>query len=215
MDKNRWGKKIIFVLTCCIYLIIMGTSVFLLSQPFFIKVNEAAAVGGNLVSEKVPDQLHDEEQTVGVENTLASVWGKKAEKMFHPIITQVANQYEVDPALIKAIIWAESSFNPNAVSQKGAIGLMQLMPATAKSLGVEDCLNPEKNIDAGVRYFKQLMIRFNGDAELALAAYNAGSRRVREYQGVPPFKATQFYVKKVFEYYQEYKKNLPEDVNQI
>jgi soluble lytic murein transglycosylase-like protein len=118
----------------------------------------------------------------------------------------VAKNYDVDPALVRAIIMAESSYNPRAVSKKGARGLMQLMPKTAEYLGVEDSFNPEHNIDAGVRYFKKLLGQFNGDVKLALAAYNAGSRRVREYKGIPPFKATQHYVKKVFKYHQHYKK---------
>jgi soluble lytic murein transglycosylase-like protein len=81
---------------------------------------------------------------------------------------------------------------------------MQLMPKTAKSLGVNDAFDPENNINAGVLYFKTLLNEFRGDVELALAAYNAGSRKVKEYQGVPPFKATQAYIKKVFEYYRHY-----------
>lgn len=131
---------------------------------------------------------------------------EKAERRFDPIIQRVANNYDVDPALVRAIIMAESSYNPRAVSKKGAKGLMQLMPKTAEYLGVEDSFNPEHNIDAGVRYFKKLLGQFNGDVKLALAAYNAGSRRVREYKGIPPFKATRQYVKKVFEYHQRYKK---------
>ena len=141
--------------------------------------------------------------------------GKAAEEILHPIITEVATEHEIDPDLIKAIIWAESSFNPNAISNKGAQGLMQLMPATARSLGVEDSMNPESNIDGGVRYFKQLMVQFDGDEKLALAAYNAGSRKVREYNGIPPFESTQFYVKKVFEYYQEFKDEVPPDIDKI
>ena len=131
---------------------------------------------------------------------------EKAERRFAPIIQRVAKSYEVDPALVRAIIMAESSYNPRAVSKKGAKGLMQLMPKTAEYLGVEDSFNPEHNIDAGVRYFKKLLGQFNGDIKLALAAYNAGSRRVREYKGIPPFKATRQYVKKVFEYHKHYKK---------
>jgi soluble lytic murein transglycosylase-like protein len=99
---------------------------------------------------------------------------------------------------------AESGYNPRAISKKGAKGLMQLMPGTAQALGVENIFNPEENISGGVRYFKQLVNKF-GDVKLALAAYNAGSKKVRHYQGVPPFKATRHYIKKVFKYYQSYK----------
>jgi soluble lytic murein transglycosylase-like protein len=129
----------------------------------------------------------------------------KQEDTFESIIQQAAEHHQVDLALIKAIIMAESSFNPRAVSERGAVGLMQLMPQTAMSLGVKDCFNPEHNIHAGVKYFKQLLNRFEGDIKLALAAYNAGSRKVKEYHGVPPFKATQQYIKKVLIYYDDYK----------
>ena len=124
---------------------------------------------------------------------------------FHTIIQEASNRYQVDPALIRAIIMAESSCNPRAISKKGARGLMQLMPSTAKALGVEDSFNPEHNIHGGVKYFKQLLDRFDGDTQMALAAYNAGSRKVRQYNGVPPFKATRYYIKRVFSYYTRYK----------
>jgi len=139
-----------------------------------------------------------------------SVFGKKGEHLLHPIILQTANRYQMDPALVNAIIMAESEYNPRAVSKRGARGLMQLMPATAASLGVKDSFNPEQNLDGGVRYFKRLVNRFDGDVTLALAAYNAGSRKVRFYRGVPPFKATKRYIKKVFLYYQIYKDHMAE-----
>jgi soluble lytic murein transglycosylase-like protein len=139
---------------------------------------------------------------------LSSVAGKEAERLLHPIVIQAAGRHQVDPALIKAIIMAESGYNARAISKRGAKGLMQLMPATALSLGVEDVFNPKQNISGGVRYFKQLVNQFNGDVKLALAAYNAGSRNVRHYQGIPPFKATRHYIKKVFKYYQIYKNQM-------
>ena len=125
---------------------------------------------------------------------------------FHGIIVQVAGRYEVDPHLIRAIIFAESGYNPKAKSKKGAGGLMQLMPSTAKALGVQDIFDPEENIDGGVRYFRSLLDRFEGDVQLALAAYNAGSRYVRHYDGIPPFKATQRYIKKVLKFHEKFKK---------
>jgi hypothetical protein len=134
------------------------------------------------------------------------VRGKKAERLYRPIIFRVAHRHRIDPAMVQAIIMAESSFNPNAISKRGAAGLMQLMPNTAKALGVKDIFDPEHNINGGVLYFKKLLKEFGCDVKLALAAYNAGSRKVKEYQGVPPFKTTQIYIKKVFEYYQHYKK---------
>lgn len=129
----------------------------------------------------------------------------KGPTSFFPIIHRAAAQYQIDPYLIRAIIFAESGYNPRAVSKKGAKGLMQLMPATAKAMGVEDCFNPEHNIFGGVKYFKKLFNRFDGDVTLALAAYNAGSRNVRVFNGVPPFKATEHYIRKVLKYYDIYK----------
>lgn len=131
---------------------------------------------------------------------------KPDEPPFHSHILRASRTYDVDAALIRAIIMAESSNNPRAVSHRGAQGLMQLMPTTARWLGVEDAFDPALNIDGGVRYFKKLLDRFNGDIKLALAAYNAGSRYVRKYGGVPPFRATRIYIQKVLKYQQEFQK---------
>ena len=136
---------------------------------------------------------------------------KKSERLYYPIILQAANRYQVDPAIVKAIIMAESSYNPKAVSKKGAKGLMQLMPKTAREMGVEDIFNPEHNINGGVRYYKKLLGQFKGDIKLALAAYNAGMKTVRKHNGVPPFKSTRHYIKKVIEYYQHYKNQAETD----
>jgi len=144
-----------------------------------------------------------------------SVSGRKAEHLYHMFIIQTASHHQIDPALIKAIIMAESGYNTKAVSKKGAKGLMQLMPGTAQSLGVEDIFNPHQNITGGVQYFKQMVNRFNGDVKLALAAYNAGSRNVRNYNGVPPFKATHSYIKKVFKYYQIYKDQMAMEIDRV
>ena len=127
---------------------------------------------------------------------------------YHHHIMQAAETYSIDAALIRAIILAESSYNPRAVSEQGAQGLMQIMPTTARSLGLSDSFDPARNIDAGVRYFRSLMDRFNGDVKLALAAYNAGSRYVRQYGGVPPFSATQQYVKKVLHYQKKFQNEM-------
>ncbi|HOO90458.1 MAG TPA: lytic transglycosylase domain-containing protein [Syntrophales bacterium] len=133
---------------------------------------------------------------------------EKTEPSFHSIIQEASDIYRVDPELIRAIIMAESSNNPKAISRKGARGLMQLMPATAKSLGVKDIFDPKHNIHGGVKYFRQLLDRFDGDIRLALAAYNAGSSKVRQYHGIPPFETTRYYIKRVFSYYNRYKAEL-------
>ena len=130
---------------------------------------------------------------------------KSKSDRFNPMISSAADRYEVDPALIKAVIMAESAYNPKAVSKKGAKGLMQLMPGTARALGVKNAFNPAHNINGGVKYLKQLLDTFNDDTKLALAAYNAGAGKVKRHGGVPPIRATQHYVKKVFAYYHHYK----------
>jgi soluble lytic murein transglycosylase-like protein len=133
---------------------------------------------------------------------------RKKHRLYHSIILKAAHRHEVDPALVQAIIMAESGYNPKAISKSGAKGLMQLMPGTAKALGIKDIFDPEHNIEGGVRYFKKLVDKFDGDVKLALAAYNAGTRKVKKYKGVPPFKATRFYIKKVLRYYKYFKENM-------
>lgn len=128
----------------------------------------------------------------------------RRENIYNNIINEAAKRYDIDAALIKAIIMAESSYNHKAVSKRGAVGLMQLMPNTANALGVKDIYNPAHNINGGAKYIKLLLDKYNGDLELALAAYNAGSKKVRKYNGIPPFRATRRYVKKVFNYYWRY-----------
>ncbi len=119
---------------------------------------------------------------------------------FDDLIQEAAARYQVDPDLVKAVIRAESNFDPTAVSHAGAKGLMQLMDATAAQLGVEDSFDPAQNIDGGVRYLAMQLRRF-GDVRLALAAYNAGPAAVMQHQGIPPYAETQTYVRRVLDYY--------------
>jgi soluble lytic murein transglycosylase-like protein len=116
---------------------------------------------------------------------------------FDDLIRQHASLHGVSPELVKAVIQAESNFNPYAISPKGAMGLMQLMPATARSLGVADPFHPEENIRGGVSYLAGLLARYDQDVELALAAYNAGPGAVERYGAVPPYRETRDYVKKI------------------
>ena len=116
---------------------------------------------------------------------------------YDDLITQNAARHNISPDLVRAVIQAESGFNRYAVSPKGAMGLMQLMPATARDLGVRDPFHPAENIRAGVAYLAGLLTRFKQNVEHALAAYNAGPARVERYDGVPPYRETQAYVKKI------------------
>ncbi len=113
----------------------------------------------------------------------------------------VARRHGLDPELVIAVVSVESGFKPQAVSPKGAQGLMQLMPKTAESLGVADALDPEQNLDGGVRHLGQLLAQYDGDVERALAAYNAGEGAVHRHHGIPPYRETRAYVKKVLERY--------------
>jgi len=191
--RSRWNKrKILFILqmtTKPVILLILLSCIIGLNgwrQDAFVAVPEVPSIKTLMEVEMTSKQ-------------------KNAENRYQLLILEAAYRYKVEPAIIKAIIMAESSFNPKAVSRVGARGLMQLMPRTARSLGVEDSFRPAHNIDAGVRYFKHLLDQFDGEIKLALAAYNAGSFNVRKYGGIPPFKATKFYINKVLKYYETYR----------
>jgi hypothetical protein len=124
---------------------------------------------------------------------------------FDHIISNAAKKFRIEPALIKAIIKAESNFNHEAISPVGAKGLMQLMPATAYALQVENVFHPENNIEGGARYLRYLLNTYRGNLELTLAAYNAGESAVTKYNNnVPPYRETRNYIKRVRSYYKEF-----------
>ncbi len=126
-------------------------------------------------------------------------------KKYDSIINQASEKFSLEPSLVKAVIKAESGFDHKAVSKKGARGLMQLMPGTADEMEVDDPYDPTQNIFGGSRYLSRLMERYKDDKERVLAAYNAGPEKVDQYKGVPPYKETRTFIKRVMKYYEEYK----------
>jgi hypothetical protein len=127
-----------------------------------------------------------------------------SEQELEPVIRRHSSQQQLHPALIRAVIKAESDFDPRAVSRAGAIGLMQLMPQTAVRMDVRDMYDPDDNVGGGAKYLRQLLNRFHGNLPLALAAYNAGENAVERYQALPPFDETRQYVRKVLRYYRTF-----------
>ncbi len=200
----------------CLFSIIFMIGLFLPSSIYQGSDNRSKVIQ-SVLAYKIPPQtrLKKNVDTNNKENRYLHIRARKSDHLFHPIIVEAANRYQVESSLIKAIIMAESGYNPRAVSKRGAKGLMQLMPRTAESLGVEDSFNPKHNINGGVKYLSQLVLKFNGDIKLALAAYNAGSKKVKKYQGVPPFKATHYYIKKVIDYQNIYKKLMKNPTNTV
>ncbi|MFQ5692008.1 MAG: lytic transglycosylase domain-containing protein [Nitrospinota bacterium] len=128
------------------------------------------------------------------------------EEEIREIARRTALRYGVDPALIQSMISVESSFDSSALSPKGAMGVMQLMPDTAQEMGVHDPYDVHQNIDGGVRYLKKLLRRYRGNIRLALAAYNAGPNKIRRHRGIPPYRETRKYVRKVISRYRKTKK---------
>jgi len=149
--------------------------------------------------------IKESNQDVGEEPSSESLTYLKNVRLYDPLISEFSKKYEIDFALIKAIIRAESGFNAFAISRKGARGLMQLMPETALRMNVSNIFNPRENIEGGVRYFKYLLSLFNNDLRLSLAAYNAGENLVLEIRTIPPYRETVDYVRKVLNFYQSYK----------
>lgn len=139
------------------------------------------------------------------ENSIDKISFKNSRENIENLIEKYAQKNNLDPDFIKAVVKQESGFNPDAKSKCGAMGLMQLMPQTAKGLGVADAFDPEQNIEGGVKYLKSMLNRFNNDPKLALAAYNAGPAAVQKYGDIPPYKETQNYVKNILASYEAIK----------
>jgi soluble lytic murein transglycosylase-like protein len=131
------------------------------------------------------------------------------DSVYDGYIQNASGRYNIDPDLIRAVIKAESDFKVSARSNKGAMGLMQLMPDTARLHNVSDAYNPGENVEGGARHLRMLLDRYQGDLELSLAAYNAGSAAVEKHRGIPPFPETKEYVRRVLRFYDSYRNGLP------
>jgi hypothetical protein len=141
--------------------------------------------------------------TIKVTRQGSAVPGNK--EYYEKLIVSTAKSFGVDPHLVKAVVQVESSFNPSATSKKGAMGLMQLMPETAKFLSVKDPYDPAQNIRGGTKYLKQLLDKFDGNIGLSLAAYNAGEYSIQKHDGIPPYRETISYVRKVVELREQFR----------
>lgn len=163
-----------------------------------------------ITDRKMPQEKYTLMATIGRPTAVVSCKNMTPTKLekradgYKDAIEAYSIAYEVDPRLVKSIIATESCFDRKAVSSVGARGLMQLMPGTAKELGVKDSFNANSNIRGGIKYFSLMLERFNGNTELALAAYNAGPNAVEKYGGIPPYAETKGYVKKVLKRYKNY-----------
>ena len=192
--------------------ICLGTLLAFLSQPiqaelYVYKENDGTSW---ITDRKMPRDKYTLLATIGRPTAVVSCRNMTATKMekrangYKHTIETYSTAYKVDPVMVKAIIAVESCFDKRAVSKVGAQGLMQLMPATARELKVWNSFDANQNIRGGTKYFSQMLTRFNNDAELALAAYNAGPGAVEKYGGIPPYAETRGYVKKVLKRYEGY-----------
>lgn len=170
----------------------------------FADIHRFTASDGTIIFTNLPNekggQIVHREKKANMNKKNSNTNTFKSES-FLPIVMKKANEYNLDPQLIKSIIKAESNWNPYAVSPKGARGLMQLLPSTAYELGVTNSFDPEENIDGGVRYLKYLLDKFNGNLSLAIAAYNAGPGRVEKTGTIPPIPETIEFVRRVMSIY--------------
>ncbi|MCF8067030.1 MAG: lytic transglycosylase domain-containing protein [Desulfobacterales bacterium] len=184
----------------CILLFLLTTA-----APVFADIYKYVDKNGVLHFTNTPTVNRDDYKLYVKENLAKHNEFRSTDK-YDDIISTASSTYGVSFSMIKAIIKAESDFDSMAVSKKGAMGLMQLMPENIESFKIKNPFDPKENIMGGANYFKDMMKRYNGKLTLALAAYNAGPTAVDEHNGVPPFKETEAYVKKVLKYYYNYKK---------
>lgn len=173
------------------------------AQPIEEKTKKEDPIFEAFLDEIKPEKIETKEAV-----ELKSKIDLKAQRAnVEELIETFSEKYNIDSDFIKAIIKQESGFNANATSKKGAMGLMQLMPKTAESLGVVDAYNPSENIEGGVKYLRQMLDKYDNNLEMALAAYNAGPGAVQKYGGVPPYKETQNYIKTIMNTYNKVKES--------
>ena len=196
------------------FLITLFLSIFLSANPSLAGIYRYVDENGVIHFTNCPRDpqfqlyIRESKEDVGIESpaqTSTPSFSSADSRNFDSFITEFAKKYEVDFALIKAIIRAESGFNPYAISRKGAKGLMQLMPETALRMKVSNIFSPKDNIEGGVRYFKYLLSLFDNDLRLSLAAYNAGENVVSQLGTIPPYRETVDYVRRVLNFYRSYK----------
>ena len=188
----------------------------LAGREVIARMEERKAERLNRINNQEPEQVEHQSRTIDNQPAIAfidllqnitrekDISNDPLRQAIEAEIDIAARTHGIDASLIRAVIRAESNYRPDAVSRAGAMGLMQLMPGTAASLGVTDPFDIQQNIDAGTRYLVRMLDRFNGDLSLALASYNAGSGAVTRYGGIPPFPETQRYVPRVLGFFDEY-----------
>jgi len=196
---GRCGMRVAFFL-------IVGAIFFLISTTLSVKADIYIYIDDDGVMHftNTPTSSDRDYRVYIREKSLSSTSTYSIDK-YDELITDASERYGVSFPLVKAIIKAESDFNPRAVSSKGALGLMQIMPENTQRLDIEDPFDPRQNIMGGTRYFKQLYDRYEGRLALSLAAYNAGPAAVDQYKSIPPYPETEEYVEKVLKYYYNYR----------
>jgi len=183
--------------------IVMFCFMFFFSSYSFADIYKYVDENGIVCYTDIPIDKNADRVYKDKSNTSTGISLEKVEYLadYHTIINEKAETYDIDPSLIKAVIETESNWNSMAISRKGAMGLMQLMPSTASDMNVHNPFNPEENIEGGTRYLRYLLERYKGDLTLALAAYNAGPNAVEKYGCIPPYTETRQYVSKVLSIY--------------
>lgn len=198
MKNKKCGSQISRYVCICILFAILNT--FSVYADIYMYIDD----DGGIHFTNVPTS-DESKYVLYVKGKPLHLESKNSESRYDHIILEASDKYDIPFHLLKAIIKVESGFNPDAVSKKGAVGLMQIMPDTNKDLNISDLYNPRENIMGGTSYFKKLLNKFNGKLTLALAAYNAGPTIVDKLNDIPPYRETENYVRKVMTYYNNFK----------